>query len=197
MSMVSGTDARIDVGEPNGAEAENQKAPGEQPAVVDPLRDEAHDGQADHGADAARGDNEAGRQRRVAQHFLVEQRHHGDGDVDGKAQHEDQQAAHREVAIAREDFQIHQRLLGLPRMPDEPRQRDDARISTAQRIHTAPEPVDLLAFVEDRSGGSRSRGRAGRSRGCRKAPALAFLMYGGSWTKRLIMKDRQQCRWGY
>ena len=49
-------------------------------------------------------------QRGVAKHLLIEERQHRDGDVDSEAEHEDEQAANGEVAIAQHDMKVDQRM---------------------------------------------------------------------------------------
>ena len=89
----------------------------EQLAVVDARAENADDGRADKGADAARADDQAGGEGRVAQNLLVVEGQDGDGDVDAHAQHGDEEAAGAEVAVL-EHVQVDQALGIGPGTPD-------------------------------------------------------------------------------
>ena len=159
-------DVEIDVAEDEGADGEAEEAGAEQLAVVDAGAENADDGRADEGADAARADDQAGGEGGVAENLLVVERQDGDGDVDAHAEHGNHEAAGAEVAVL-EDVQIDQALGIGPGAPDPQHERDDERRDRPAHPDGA-EPVVLLALVEDDLQAAGPDDQAGRSRCCRR-----------------------------
>ena len=95
----------------------------------------------------AREDNNAGGERRVAQHLLKEEREDGDRDVNRESEHEDQETADGKVPVP-QHAQVNERVAGAPAVADEPEQRDAEDHRGPANPH-GPVPVVLLAFIED------------------------------------------------
>jgi len=128
-----------------GGEAE--EAGREQLAVVNAGAQEADNGRANEGADAARAHDQAGGEGGIAEDLLVVKGQDGDGDVDAHAQHGDQKAAGAEVAVF-EDVQVDQSLWIGPGAPDPADESDDER-GDGPADPGGAEPVVFLALVED------------------------------------------------
>lgn len=109
-----GAHLEIEEREGVGGETEQEEAKADEPAVVHFLRERTDHGEAGHGAESARGDDNAGGQGGVAEDLLQIERQQRDLNVHHESHAEDEKATDAEVAIAGDDVEADERSAVSP-----------------------------------------------------------------------------------